>query len=221
MKQGMNKFFLLLIGLSWTYGGIFSQTILLNPAETYLGTSFGSNISFVYFNPHITQNPQIGYVGGLVFRHVNENHFGLQIEANYSQKGWKEKTGKYTRQVNYLEIPFLSHFYLGNQNRLIFNIGPKITFLLDEKVVKNEIKNPTLEHHTNKIYYPFGYGIELGLGYNFKTRKMGVFQMEFRGSYALSDIFSNDKKFYFNNSNYINFGLRIGWLLQLTGRKKD
>ncbi|PIF02651.1 MAG: hypothetical protein CR965_00365 [Paludibacter sp.] len=221
MKQKINRIFLLFIGLSWGYVGLFAQTTLLHPAEIYLGTTFGSNISLVNFKPYVEQKPQLGYVGGLTFRYVNENHFGLQIEANYSQKGWKQKDDKYVRQVNYLEIPFLSHFYLGNQNRLIFNIGPKVSFLLNEKVLKNEIVNPTLEHQTNKVYYPFGYGVELGLGYNFKTRKVGVFQMELRGSYALSDIFSNDKKDYFDNSNYINFGLRIGWLFQLTGIKKD
>ncbi len=221
MKLKNNKKYLFILFLSCAFSEIFSQTVLLQPAETYLGATFGNNVSMVTFKPYVEQKPQLGYVGGLTFRYVNENHFGFQIEANYSQKGWKQKDDKYARQVNYLEIPFLSHFYLGNQNRLIFNIGPKVSFLLNEKVLKNEIVNPTLEHQINKVYYPFGYGVELGLGYNFKTKKVGIFQMELRGSYALSDIFSNDKKDYFDNSNYINFGLRIGWLFQLTGIKKD
>ncbi len=221
MQQGIIKFFLFFIVLSWGSGELFSQTILLTPAETYLGVTSGTNVSLVNFRPYVELKPQIGYVGGLTFRYVNEKHFGVQLEANYCQKGWTQKDEKYARRVNYVEVPFLSHFYLGNQNRFIFNIGPKVTFLLNEEVLKNEIQNSTLEHHTNKVYYPFGYGVELGLGYNLKTRKTGVFQMELRGSYALSDIFSNDKRYTFDNSNYINFGLRIGWLLQLTGRKKD
>ncbi|MBP1637938.1 MAG: hypothetical protein H6Q18_727, partial [Bacteroidetes bacterium] len=85
---------------------IQAQTVLLDPPEIYIGATGGMNGSLVSFNPTVNQSmPLIGYNGGLSFRYITEKHFGLQIEANYSQRGWTESNGLYSRRADYIELP--------------------------------------------------------------------------------------------------------------------
>ncbi len=218
MKRLKNKNILLLLLALFFAGNLFSQTILLNPAETYIGFSGGANGSMVFFIPTVQQKPQIGYTGGLTFRYVNENHFGLQIETNFTQRGWSEKSGNYARQINYLEVPFLSHLYIGKTNRLFLNIGPKISYLLSENIIKNGATDTQNEQYNSSLN-KWNYGLDIGTGYNLKTKKYGIFQLELRGYYGLTNIYAEKKKQSFDVSNYINVQVKIGWLLQLTGKK--
>lgn len=196
-----------------------AQTVLLDPAEIYIGPSIGTNASMILFNPGIQQIPLLGYNGGISFRYITEKHVGLQLEFNYSQRGWEEQDGGYARRLNYIEMPFLTHLYLGDTHRFIFNIGPKVSYLLSESVLINHTSNSTEEQYIKPVYFPFDYGITAGLGYNLHTRNAGVFQLELRAYYGLSDIFANTKSDYFSTSNNINAALNLGWFIQLTGKK--
>ncbi|MHB9056457.1 MAG: porin family protein [Paludibacteraceae bacterium] len=223
MKQKrINSFFTaILISLLALFPGksMQAQTVLLDPAEIYIGPSFGTNASMILFNPNIQQIPLLGYNGGISFRYITEKHVGLQLEFNYSQRGWEEQDGSYARRLNYIEMPFLTHLYLGDTHRFIFNIGPKVSYLLSESVLVNHTSNSTEEQHIKPVYFPFDYGITAGLGYNLHTRHAGVFQLELRANYGLSDIFANTKSDYFSTSNNINAALNLGWFIQLTGKK--
>ena len=223
MKQNKNNksFQFILITFLALFSGtsLQSQTVLLQPAEVYIGTSFGANGSMMMFNPTVRQIPLLGYQGGLAFRYITEKHVGLQIEMNYSQRGWDEESGLYSRRLNYLELPFLTHLYLGNTHRFIFNIGPKVSYLLNETVLINGMENSDAEQHVKPVYFPFDYGLTGGLGYNLHTRRAGVFQLELRAYYGLSDIFANTKSDYFANSNHMNAALSVGWFIQLTGKE--
>lgn len=198
----------------------FSQTVLLDPAEKYMGISFGANNSMVMFNPSVEQNTKfLGANGGIRYRYITENHVGLQMELNYSQRGWDEKSGKYSRQINYIEFPFLTHIYVGNTHRLIINIGPKLSYTLYEAVLVNDTLTSTSEQHIKKVHFPFEYGGAIGLGYNLHTRNAGVFEIEARGYYGLSNIFADSKSDYFSTSNYLNVSLNFAWYFQFTGKK--
>ena len=199
---------------------LFSQTVLLNPSENYVGISFGVNNSMVMFTPSVDQEMLfLGTSSGIAYRWITEKHAGLQIELKYSQRGWKELSGLYTRRINYIEIPFLTHVYFGNTHRLFFNFGPKFSFLLNEQVLKNDTLNSTSEQHIKKVYHPFEYGGALGFGYDLHTRNAGVFEIEARGYYGLSNIFADSKSDYFSTSNYLNISLNLAWYFQFTGKK--
>lgn len=199
---------------------LFSQTVLLNPSENYLGISLGANNSMVMFNPSVKQNMIfLGTSSGIVYRWITEKHVGLQLELKYSQRGWEEADGKYTRRTNYIELPFLTHIYFGDTHRFIVNIGPKISYLLNENVLKNDTINSTSEQHIKSIYHLFEYGGALGIGYNLHTRNAGVFEIEARGYYGLSNIFADTKSDYFNTSNYLNISINLAWYFQFTGKK--
>lgn len=197
----------------------FSQIIIFNPTEKYIGITQGMNTSMVLFNPSIKQNLFFpGYTGGVSYRYVTEKHWGLQVELKYSQRGWSEADNTYTRRIDYVELPFLTHLYLGNTHRAIINIGPKIGYLLSDRTQKNTSTTTNAEQHKS-VYFPFDYGATLGLGYNLHTKKSGVYEIEVRGYYALSDIFANTKSDYFHTSNYLNISINLGWYFQLTGNK--
>lgn len=223
MKQLQNSFPLFLILIlfpSLSPLKVQSQTVLLDPPEIYIGPNFGLTASRVLFNPKVQQTYLLGYTGGITFRYVSEEHFGFQVEANYSQRGWNEEGDIYSRRLDYVEVPFLTHAYLGEKNRLFFNVGPKLGYLFNETVLVDDGSNSTAEQHVKPANFKFDYGIIVGLGYNLKTRKAGIYQVEIRGYYGLSDIFANQKTDFFDNSNYLNISANIAWLFQLTGKKK-
>lgn len=197
----------------------FSQIIILDPTEKYIGISQGINTSMVLFYPDIKQRLFFpGYTGGISYRYVTEKHWGLQVELKYSQRGWSEADNTYIRRIDYLELPFLTHLYLGDTHRAIINVGPKIGYLLSDRTLKNTSTITNAEQHKS-VYFPFDYGATLGLGYNLHTKKSGVYEIEVRGYYALSDIFANKKSDYFQMSNSLNISLNFAWYFQLTGKK--
>jgi len=201
---------LLFIVLSTT---VFSQSHLKKP-EIYVGATFGASESMVMFKPTVAQGFLQGYNGGLVFRYVADKNVGFQVEMNLSQRGWSEKTGLYTRQLNYIELPFLTHFYFGNNSRFFFNIGPKISYLISEKNLINTTTASTEVQHITKIQNPFDYGVSAGFGYLINI-KGNIIQLDTRANYSLSDVFSNDTRDYFDTSNNLYLSVNLAWLLKI------
>ena len=158
------------------------------------------------FQPSIRQDFLKGINGGISVRYTSEKYFGMicaaQIEANFSQRGWKENfdddtDNSYSRTLNYLEIPFLAHLSWGKETRglqFFVNLGPQFGFFLSdsEKYKGNwnieerpQSIRPVYGKSVEKI---FDYGITGGLGLELKT-KAGNFFIEGRYYYGLSDIY--------------------------------
>ncbi len=192
---------------------VFSQSHLKKP-EIYVGATFGASESMVMFKPTVAQGFLQGYNGGVVFRYVADKNVGFQAELNLSQRGWAEKTGLYTRQLNYIELPFLTHFYFGNNSRFFFNIGPKISYLISEKDLINTTTASTEVQHITKIQNPFDYGVSAGFGYLINI-KGNIIQLDTRANYSLSDVFSNDTRDYFDTSNNLYLSVNLAWLLKI------
>lgn len=182
--------------------------------ETYIGITGGPNASMVYFRPQVVLDFLFAYQGGLTVRYINEKSLGLQAEINYSQRGWSEKDKSFVKRLDYIEIPFLTHVYFGDKARFFFNIGPKIGYLLNETVIQNINPASTNEQHLQAIQNKFDYGLALGLGCMFKIKKQ-LIQLEGRGNFSASDIFSNDRRDYFDNSNLIHGSVTFGWMIQV------
>ena len=70
-------------------------------------------------------------------------NLGLQAELNFIQHGWDEKFEdqpqyKYSRTINYFELPILTHIYFGSKRfRVFVNLGPKIGYAFGEKTDEN------------------------------------------------------------------------------------
>jgi hypothetical protein len=182
-------------------------------SEVYWGLTAGATASTVYFKPQVDQGILIGYNGGAVFRYIGRKNLGLQAEILYSQRGWKELNNLYTRQLNYIEIPFLTHFNFGTNFRSFINFGPKFSYLLSEEVLVNNTINSTELQHSTTIKRPFEYGLVLGAGFYVRLKKQ-VFQLEARGNYSAVDLYPNKPGDTFNFSNSIYGSLNISWLIQ-------
>ena len=190
-----------------------AQDRLINP-EMYVGVNVGVTESQIYFNPTVAQGYLRGYNGGLVFRYIAEKNVGMQAELNFSQRGWTEANGLYTRQLNYIELPFMTHIYMGKRNRFFINIGPKISYLLSENVLLNNTAGSTDEQHVTIVQHPFDYGLCGGIGMLFGIGKNQI-QLDTRFNFGLSDIYNNRKIDYFINSNSLNLSVNLAWLFKI------
>jgi hypothetical protein len=209
MKTKTVVFLVFLIGHAFCK----AQVRLENP-ETYIGFSAGATGSMVNFSPTVRQTYLLGNNAGAIFRYISDKNLGVQAEILYFQRGWNETGNKFARRLDYIDIPFLSHFYVGRNFRVFFNVGPKIGILFSEKTLYNYFENSNAVQHTRAADYKFDYGFAAGLGFLLRMKKQ-VFQIEARGNYSMSDIYSNEKRDYFDFSNNINATVNFSWLLQL------
>lgn len=214
--------------------------------EWNVGANFGVNLSQASFGtsrpgaPFKTKMWQ-QFQGGINVRYLTEKNLGLIVELNYSQQGWmqdfvdknetrpeiteRNKQLEHSHQLNYLEMPFLTHIYFGNKVRFFINLGPKIGFLLSEKETFNtqmldylasgEITGGTsTAQYYMKADRKIDYGILAGLGLEFRTG-IGSFSVEGRYYYGLADFYNNSKSSHFQKSANQNIGIKATYYIKL------
>lgn len=217
MKTAIKKTavaFVLLLGVL----PLAAQRYYYEPEYT-LGARAGATASFVSFVPAVSHQMLYGAQAGIVFRYISDRHFGIQVETNFTQRGWKEKSDvyRYTRTLDYIEIPFLSHIYFGkNYFRWFFNLGPEISFRVadrtDTDISDERQKSP---RHTDDFKTIFDYGIAVGTGFEFQTRRAGIYQLEARYSFGLGDLYRNSSDDTYRRSSNQNISLCLGILFNI------
>lgn len=191
--------------------------------ECTLGVRAGATASFVSFVPAVSHQMLYGAQAGVAFRYVSDRHFGVQVETNFTQRGWKEKSDvfRYSRQLDYIEIPFLSHIYFGKKYfRWFFNLGPEISFRVADRTDTNITDDQKSPRHTDKLKTCFDYGIAVGTGFEFQTRRAGIYQLEARYSFGLGDLYKNSSDDTYRRSSNQNISLCLGVLFNI-GRKTE
>ncbi len=199
-----------------------------------IGINGGMNFSSMDFSPRIPLGQLISPSVGFTTRYIVEKYFkmicGIQLEANLSQRGWKENIDDgsgdtYSRIITYAEIPVLAHLAFGVDNkkglRFIVNLGPQFSYYLSDKELKSETWNTS--NRTNGITAQYGkaierkfeYGLTGGVGVELRT-DIGNFLVEGRYYYGLSDVFNNSKKDYFGRSANTFLGARVTYLFDIT-----
>ena len=204
---------LLILVLIFISASLYAQVRLDKP-EMYIGANLGVTESMINFSPAIPQGFLMGFNGGIVFRYIAEKNVGIQAELNFSQRGWTESSGLYSRQLNYIELPFMTHIYVGRKNRFFFNLGPKISYLISEKVILNSTVGSVDAQHVTSVEHPFDYGLCTGLGMLFNINGK-IIQLDTRANYSLSNIFADTKRDVFSSSNNLNLSVNLAWLFQL------
>lgn len=198
-----------------------------------LGVNGGVNLSSVSFQPTIKQNTMIGPAMGITARYISEKYFkmicGVQIEVNYSQRGWNEKIedgtdNTYKRSMSYIEIPLLAHLAFGKDEghgaRFVVNLGPQVGFLLSEKETMGGKWVPD-DRYTSNITYgkmadnKFDYGLIGGMGVELRTG-IGNFVLEGRYYFGLSDFYGNSKKDPYSRSAHSYIGGRLTYLFDIS-----
>ena len=186
--------------------------------QVALGVRVGGIGSFVSFSPSVPSNMLFGAQGGVACRYISEKYFGVQAEINYLQRGWKEPQYNYKRTLHYLQVPFMTHIWFGKKAfRWFFNLGPEVGVLVGEKAPNiAELPIPTDEQGSERYKAPkrFDYGICFGTGFEFQT-KAGIYQLEARYDFGLSDMFPNTASDEFRKSSNQNISLSFGVLFNL------
>ncbi|MBR2486249.1 MAG: PorT family protein [Paludibacteraceae bacterium] len=196
----------------------------LRTPEIYVGAHAGAMASTMLFKPNIAnidimQSP-LTINGGLVFRYAGHKVCAIQTELNYMQRGWSETitlgqtTMDYTRQLDYIEIPLLMHLYFGKERfRGFFNLGPQIGYCIRD--VATTLPEGVTAPHYLPIDKPFDWGLAGGLGCYYRTRHIGLFQLEARFNFSMGTTYNNRKVDYFSQSNAMNLSLNFAYLWEI------
>jgi len=193
-----------------------------------VGIGFGptfSSMDFQSFMPNawtkINTKSLQQYAGGVAVRYISEKNLGFIVELNYSQQGWQQdfvskdnplaNMGfEHIHKLNYLEMPILTHIYFGNKVRFVVNLGPKISYLLNDSESINQSLSDYLSSgnadggfETYQYYRladrKIDYGLMGGMGLEFRTG-IGNFLLEGRYTFSLGDIYKNSKADHFSRS---------------------
>ena len=211
--------YILLISLIVVSYSIVAQPRLRWP-EVYLGAHAGALASTMIFQPSVQgaelTNVLLAPNGGLVFRYAGHRVCAIQVELNYMQRGWKEVSDdvNYTRRLDYIEIPLLMHLYFGGEHmRGFFNLGPQIGYCFRD--VATELPDGITSPQYQAIEKPFDWGLAGGLGCYYRTKKIGLFQLEARFNFSLGTTYNNRKVDYFSQSNAMNLSLNLAYMWEI------
>lgn len=197
--------------LAFTVVNIYAQRASY-VSEKYIGVSGGMTGSMVYFYPKVDQSFFRGQEYGIVYRYIGAKNLGLQVEANYSSRGWREKGSVFERQLNYIDVPFLTHFNFGNKFRYFFNIGPRLSYLVSQDITKGD--NTGAAQHINPVSRKMEYGLLAGTGFYLKMKRQLV-QIEARANYSAIDLYPNQPIDDFDYSNSLYASVNLSWMFQL------
>ncbi|MFN2396416.1 MAG: porin family protein [Bacteroidales bacterium] len=161
-----------------------------------------------------------GYNGGLVFVYYSEPNRGIQLELNLTQRGWDEQPDSmnlYSRRINYIELPFLSHFDIGEKNTRFFIIGgPTLSYLISEKETMPYIssKKMTKDYYNTAIDNKLALDLTFGIGIARLTR-FGNIQLDFRFSQGMSNLFSGNNARGLQATQNQFLGVKLSYLISL------
>lgn len=229
----MKRSFFLFI-LIFTLAGRASAQVGDPRNSLSFGFNGGMGTSSVSFIPSIKQQLSLGPTFGVTARHISEKYFflicGLQLECNLAGRGWTEliedgSGNEYTRVANYIEVPFFAHLGFGREVRGFqgfFNIGPQVSYLLNEHEVYGGKEPWDITNRPNQVTEQYGkdienkldYGITAGLGIEMLTG-VGTFGLEGRYYFGLGNIYGITKKDYFGRCANSTISLRATYLFSL------
>lgn len=198
-------------------------------AQMSLGVHGGVNLSQVMFSPSIRQKFLSGANAGINFRYTEEKHFGFIIEANFEQRGWAENFDEapfsYSRTINYVQIPFMSHIYFGRRHKFFINLGPSVSFKTGDSVKSNfDYSNvgsvPDFPVHTSQQYgYPtkgaVDFGISGGLGGELGITRRHSIYLEARYYFGIANVLPAGRTDHFKSSNPMALSISLGYWFRM------
>ena len=198
-----------------------SQIVVTTPYEFSAGVSGGTTFSSVTFNPKVQQATLMGATVGFTGRMTMGNNVGIQAELNYSQQGWEEfyenyPEYKYSRRLNYIQLPFYTHIQFGGKNvKGFINAGPQIGYMIGESTKDNlsgEKPGRINEQHDMPVEKKFEWGISGGIGIEIRTG-IGYFLLEGRYLYSLGDIYKTESIHYFAKASGQTITTKLSYLI--------
>lgn len=225
--------------------GLIALVALLIPGHSYaqreyspnfaIGGKAGATLSRMSFSPEVHQKFTQGMTMGVAARYTEERYFGLIAEVNFTQRGWAEDFARddapqfnYTRTLNYVSIPLLTHIYFGSDKvRGFFNLGPEISFMLSNSINANfDYENyksitdfpqgyRTNEQLNKEIERKFDYGIAAGAGVEFIIKRKHSFMLEGRYYFGLGNIYKDSKRDFFAASRNQSIEVTLKYMMRV------
>ena len=198
-------------------------------SRVYIGGHAGLNLSRVEFTPSVTQGFNPGINAGINFRYIEEKHFGFIVELNWEQRGWKEDfedlNYKYSRTVNFIQLPFLAHIYFGNRGKFFINAGPSISLRLSEST-NTDIDLTTISSNSdfnNRVTYQMlepvhqkvDYGIQGGIGGEFSINKRNSIYLDARFYFGLGNLLKSGRTENIRGSNPMTISVSAGYWFRI------
>ncbi|MDE7153067.1 MAG: PorT family protein [Muribaculaceae bacterium] len=225
----MRRYVFLIFSL-FTLLSAFSQTHYVS--HVHVGVHAGVSLAEMSFSPSVKQSFSQGLTGGVSIRYVEERHVGILAELNFSQRGWaenfEESPLKYSRTLNYIDLPVMTHIFFGGRNfKGFINLGPQISYMIGSSISSNfDYENPRSDpNFPNKVRMTeqmsmavknkFDYGITAGLGMEAIIRRRHCVTLEARYYYGLGSIFSSTKKDTFSASRTMNIAVTLGYQFRI------
>lgn len=198
-------------------------------SRLFIGGHGGADFSRVFFTPSVSQSFNIGMNAGFNFRYIEEKHFGFIVEANWVQRGWKdnfeEMSYKYSRTVNFIEIPFLAHMYFGNRGKFFVNAGPSVSFMIGESTSSNfdinsisvnpDFNNRITYQYMQEVNQKVDYGIQAGLGGEFNINRNNSLYLEGRFYYGLGNLLKSGRTENIRGSNSMTISATLGYWFRM------
>jgi hypothetical protein len=193
--------------------------------ELYIGATGGMTFTKVRFYPNLIESFHEGKAGGIMFRLISEPHIGFQVEVNYTQKGWKEDSVGYSRQLNYISFPVMTHINLGQKAvRFTLNFGPEMAYMMSE----SEKFTPQKTVVSGDPYYREYFGkptdtqldflFTAGIGMEYHLKGGGALALEGRAFYSLPNLF--DTKTYSYKVSQLNGAqVKLAYMFQLNKKR--
>ncbi len=194
------------------------------PKSIWVGLSGGMQLSRYQFVPTVQQNQHLGTHFGALTRIDLEKGASIEIGLNYVQTGWTERfdedtTGKaYRRDINYLEMPILSHLYLENKLARVFvNAGPFIGYYLGDNssIQGTGFSEQQQTRHALPIKNKIAWGLTGGPGVSIKLGNRHRIELEGRIQYDFQDIWSTRREDPYGGSAELRFGASLRYLFKL------
>ncbi|AZQ63220.1 PorT family protein [Flammeovirga pectinis] len=203
-----------------------AQKNLLDPARISAGIKGGYTSSSVGFYPAVNRSAETAPTFGIVMKYNSEKYFGAQFEVNYATIGYKEFNKEditeevYERQFNYVQIPLLTHIYIGKRKFQFFiTVGPEIDILVGEKkTILSDINNQAYDYY-DKPANPVAVSLAGGAGINIITG-IGHFQLEGRFSASMTNILKEPDRSSTDRSNSTFGGVNFSYLIPIQGWKE-
>lgn len=197
--------------------------------ELYVGVGGGVVYTTVDFQPKVLQESVMGYKAGVAAKYIAEKHLGLALELNYTQRGWAETDETdpaltFSRTLNYIEMPIMTHIYFGKRVRYIINLGPQVSYLLSSTsdmsstmadfVAQQPQEGPNPYVRFLEADNKFDYGLVGGMGMSINSG-IGTFDLEGRYYYGLADVFSNRREDFFSRSASRIFEAKLTYFIKM------
>lgn len=211
MKQTLTALWACLFCLlSTTAGAQEQQANTESGMVGKIGLRAGLNFSNMYVGDDLTTNKmKVSYHVGLFAKFPITRGFSIQPELLYSNKGSKldfgQQNGEYRFNLNYIELPVLLAFNVGENFHI--NVGPYVGYLAkaDVTLLKNGDFDDLTDINEN-AFNRWDFGGTAGVGFDINKFTIGARYnlgfTELNNSTLLGQIIPGSK----NNSVYLTLG---------------